>query len=407
LYRARLTAAGLVRARGAGKLPRMVARNSPWVSVLAGLGCVALGTLLGVVWSGRQAAPIFVPAAPPAAQPAPPSFADVAQRVADSVVTVRALRSDETTAAGPRAHTGDERAVEEVAQPPTQGSRAGIRRGSGFVCSPRGLVLTSRHVVAGALDIDVVLADGKALHAEVVGEDAAADLALLRLADPPADLRAVPIAAGDELRAGDWIVAVGNPFGYAQTVTAGVVSFVGRHLQHSDFKVTNDFLQISAPVNPGSSGCPVFDLQGRVVGVTTQALADAQGISFAVPGHTVAWALAEMLRSPDGRVRRGYLGIEFATCTGNASGTLPRRGAIITQVVEGQPAHRAGVRAGDVVVRVDDVPVPDAKTLHERIVCSRPGTALALHVLRGGQPDAEDSIVAVLGEVGHTNGTPN
>jgi S1-C subfamily serine protease len=115
-----------------------------------------------------------------------------------------------------------------------------------------------------------------------------------------------------------------------------------------------------------------------------------------------------MQRAADGRVRRGYLGIEFMTCTASGDGTLPPGGALITQVVEGQAAHRAGVRVGDVVVRVGDVPVHDARMLHERILCARPGTALALHVLRGGRPGSEDAIVAVLGELGGKgNGTPN
>ncbi|MCA8948820.1 MAG: PDZ domain-containing protein, partial [Planctomycetes bacterium] len=156
----------------------------------------------------------------------------------------------------------------------------------------------------------------------------------------------------------------------------------GRHLPHTDLAVTSDFLQISAPVNPGSSGCPVLDLAGRVVGVTTQAAAHAQGISFAVPSRTLQWALAEMAKSPDGVVRRGYLGIEFATSAEVDDRGSPRGGAEIVRVVDGAPAEAAGIRRGDIVLAVDGVPVADATVLHERIVRGAPGARIALQVLR-------------------------
>lgn len=374
----------------------MVARNSVWVSVFGGLACVGLGAVLGSAWPDSRAAQVWTEA-PPVRQPGVvPSFAEVVQHIAPGVVTVRAVRAGEPPAiAGSPESAGGLRAV--------HAQRAGMRSGSGFVVSPRGLVVTSLHVVEGAFDIEVIVPGRAPFVGEIVGDDPATDLALLRLANVTDELTALPLAGGGDLRAGDWIVAVGNPFGYAQTVTAGIVSFVGRHLLHSDFGVTNDFLQISAPVNPGSSGCPVVDLQGRVVGVTTQAPVDAQGISFAVPSRTVRWTLDEMQRAPGGHVRRGYLGIEFLTYSRGAD-----HGAVVTQVKEGAPAHRAGMRAGDVVVRVDDMLVGDAGALHERILSSRPGTQLALRVLRDGREDAPDSIVAVLGEVGaRTTGQPN
>jgi serine protease Do len=378
----------------------MVERNSRWVSLLFGLGCVALGAALGVAWPCAVQQP-WTEAAPLRRADVLPSFADVVKRIEGGVVTVRAVRDlDATATAAAPENVGGLRAV--------HAGRAGIRSGSGFVVAARGLVVTCRHVVVDAIDIHVIVPSHGLFEAELMGEDRATDLALLRLRNAPADLPALPLATRNELQAGDWIVAVGNPFGYAQTVTAGVVSFVGRHLAHSDFGVTNDFLQISAPVNPGSSGCPVVDLHGRVVGLTTQAPADAQGISFAVPSRTVKWTLDQIQRAPDGRVRRGFLGIEFASRGGvDAQGArLP--GAVITQVMEGQPAHRAGVRTGDVVLRIDGVPVADATSLHERIVCSPPGTKVALDVLRSGHVDATEPVVAVLGEIGSRDGsTPN
>jgi serine protease Do len=375
----------------------MVARSSAWV-LLGGIVCVGAGAALGRAWPDRSPQPIWSDA-PPIRHPAMlPSFADVVRRVGAGVVTVRALRAVEAADSSLAAHEqpGELRAV--------HAGGAGLRSGSGFVVNANGLVVTSRHVVVGALDVEVIVPDRGPFHAELVGEDRATDLALLRLADAPPGLTALPLANGTELQAGDWIVAVGNPFGFAQTVTAGIVSFVGRHLPHSDFGITNDFLQISAPVNPGSSGCPVLDLNGRVVGVTTQAPEHAQGISFAVPGHAVKWTLAEMERRPDGRVRRGYLGIEFASRTGSAPDGQRPPGVVIVQVIENEPAHRAGLRPGDVVLRVDGAPVHDAQTLHERIVRTAPGSHIALQLLRSGS--LEKSVVAVLGEVGDRHERP-
>lgn len=281
---------------------------------------------------------------------------------------------------------------------PVFSGEPGLRTGSGFVVNARGLVVTSRHVVAGAATIEVLVPQRGAFVGELVGEDAATDLALVRLVAPPADLTVLEIGRSEDLRAGDWILAVGNPFGFSQTVTAGVVSYVGRHLPHSDFAVTNDFLQFSAPVNPGSSGCPVLDLHGRVVGVTTQAAVAAQGISFAVPSRTVKWTLDAMAKSRDGRVRRGYLGIEFASRSERDEDGRPCEGAVIVHVAQGEPAYRAGVREGDVVLRVDGAPVEDATVLHERIVRGDPGSRIALHLLRDGR--VQDPIEAVLGEIG-------
>ncbi len=384
----------------------MVTRNSVWVSGLGALACVAVGAALGMAWPGRKTTDVWTDAPPLRHAGVLPSFADVVQRVGPGVVTVRALRGEPKPAeanvplAGAAHGQGELRGV--------NASGPGLRSGSGFVVASRGLVVTSRHVVVGAFDIEVIVPGREPFRAEVVGEDQATDLALLRLSPEPLDLVALPLANGNDLQAGDWIVAVGNPFGYAQTVTAGIVSFVGRHLLHSDFGVTNDFLQISAPVNPGSSGCPVVDLHGRVVGVTTQAPADAQGISFAVPGRTVKWTLAQMQRMPDGRVRRGYLGIEFASRAGVDGRGQRATGAVVTQVMEGQPAHRAGMRAGDIVVGVDGEPVADAQGLHERIVSSLPGTQVTLQVLRLGDEGEPRAVVATLGEVGaRALGHPN
>lgn len=346
--------------------------------VFSGVICLLAGLALGRLWPWPAAESPWR-LAPDAAIGPPVTFADVVAKVGPGVVTVRARPGE----------TGADRVV--------QGNQGGDRTGSGFVVDARGLVVTSRHVLGPGGSIEVLVPARGAYAADLVGEDAGADLALLRLADPPPDLTALELGRSEDLRAGDWIVTVGNPFGFAQSVTAGVVSFVGRHLPHSDYAITTDFLQFSAPVNPGSSGCPVIDLRGRVVGVTTQAAAEAQGISFAVPSRTVGWSLDAMARSPDGRVHRGYLGIEFASRRPAERGQRSA-GAVIVRVAPGEPAHRAGLRAGDVVLAVDGDGIDGAEALHERIVRGEPGARIALQVLREGR--VQDPIEAVLGEVG-------
>jgi serine protease Do len=386
----------------------MVRLGTVWRVGLGGAGCLAVG-----LWLGRLSAsvpqPLWHEPVPVRTAAVLPSFAEVVQRVAPGVVTVRAMLTGVETAEDAAA---TQLATATATATATGAAPIGERNGSGFVVERHGLVVTNCHVVDAAAQIEVLVPQRGRFTAELVGEDRATDLALLRLVDAPDDLPALPLGDSGTLQAGDWIVAIGNPLGLAQTVTPGVVSFVGRYLPHSDFGVTNDFLQISAPVNPGNSGCPIVDLQGRVVGVATQAPIDAQGISFAVPSNTVKWTLAAMQRQRDGRVRRGYLGIEFASFDaavgdpsgGRGFGGTARRGALIVRVVEGQPAHRAGVRQGDVVLGVDGAAVQDAKALHDRIVCSDPGAVIALELLRNGELQAP--IHAVLGEVGPRRNDP-
>jgi len=381
------------------------ARHPGLGTLLVGGVCLGAGVAAGYCLPHRAASGVWTAAGPEAgpaervAAVAPGSFAGVVAKASPGVVTLRALVPADATGKVEKAEGAGLEAGTAVVR-----SEGGFRNGSGFLVHARGLVVTSRHVVAGAEALEVLVPGHQPLQAELVGEDPATDLALVRLQKPPDGLTVLAFGNSEELRAGDWIVAVGNPLGLSQTVTAGIVSFVGRHLQHSDFALTNDFLQFSAPVNPGSSGCPVLDLQGRVVGVTTQAAVSAQGISFAVPSRTVKWALDAMERSRDGRVRRGYLGIEFASRSDLDEAGHRCSGAVIVRVADGQPAHRAGMRAGDVVLRVDGEAIADATVLHEHIVRGEPGSRIALQLLRGGR--VQDPIEAVLGEIGGPKATP-
>ncbi|MGK0154810.1 MAG: serine protease Do [Neolewinella sp.] len=387
--------------------------------LLSGLGCLAVGITVGGLyqWPAEQ---IWEDPTGPKVQVVTqlPTFRDLVQRVESSVVSVRALMPAAATegavfSASPAVTTS---AVSPTVPSPTvsspEGPEAGrvaavgpaTQNGSGFIINERGLVLTSRHVVVGAESIEVILPNHRPRRADLIGQDAATDLALLRLVSAPKNLPALSIGDSDQVLAGDWIVAVGNPYGFTRTVTAGLVSFVGRHLPNSDLGVSSNFMQISAQVNPGSSGCPVFDVHGHVVGVTTQFATSAQGISFAVPSSSVKWALRKMREQPDGIVRRGYLGIHFGPRRAVSVNGEAMPGAVIVGVAAGDPADLAGLRSGDVVLAVDGTLVRDPKDLHERIVCSDPGTSIALQLLRADQ--LCDPIIAVLGEVGHRRSTP-
>jgi serine protease Do len=330
--------------------------------------CVGFGWWIGAKQGIRSALGVAQPAAESHRIAALPSFAEAVERTTPGVVAVRAI-----VAMGKQTSTSE--SLSSTAA--DTDSKLGVRDGSGFVVHKDGLVVTARHLTVAALRLVVDVPELGPFEAEIVGEDDVTDLAALRLVDAP-PLHALELGDSASLRAGDWVIAVGNPYGFRHSVTAGIVSYVGRHLPTDDQRVTSEFVQFSAAVNPGSSGCPIVDLHGRVMGVTTQGAEIAQGLSFAIPSRTVKWALAAMDESKDGRVHRGRLGISFAARVAGAGGCVVRR------VVEGQAADEAGILVGDVVFAVNGEPVSDSADLHTRITQSAPGTVLRLRIQRGG-----------------------
>lgn len=256
--------------------------------------------------------------------------------------------------------------------------------GSGFVFAADGLILTNSHVVEGTSKVQVALPDGRDYVADVVGQDPDTDVAVLRITAP--DL--VPVAFGDSraLRAGQLVVAIGNPYGFHHTVTAGVVSALGRSLRSRSGRLIDQVIQTDAALNPGNSGGPLVTSDGCVVGVNTAIIAGGQGLSFAVPISAVVAVLPALLR--DGRVRRGYLGIAGQNVPllrrvtrfhrlGQASAVL-----VISLEPDG-PALAAGVRDGDLIVSLDDEVVGGLDDLHRLLTESRIGTKVRLGVLRG------------------------
>jgi S1-C subfamily serine protease len=275
-----------------------------------------------------------------------------------------------------------------VAPRPAEGSRrAGAPAGgsgSGVAIAPDGYVVTNHHVVGSARDLRVGLPDGRVLPARLVGADAATDLAVVRV--EATGLPFATLATGAAPRAGQLAIAIGNPLGFASTVSAGVVSAVGRALRGRDGRLVEDVIQHTAPLNPGSSGGPLVDSRGRVIGINTAIIAMAQGIGFAIPAATASWVVPQLLAH--GRVRRGWLGL--AGRTRPIPRALARRLALVAeaavevlQVVPDGPGSRAGILPGDWIVSFAGAPVRGIDELHRALADWPRGRSAPLGMLRG------------------------
>lgn len=267
--------------------------------------------------------------------------------------------------------------------------------GSGFVFSTEGLILTNAHVVSGATLVNVVLPDGRERTGSVLGSDEDTDLAVVKIS--ASALSAVRLGNSRALRQGQLVVAVGNPFGFQHTVTAGVVSATGRSLRSRTGRLMDGLIQTDAALNPGNSGGPLLDSSGDVVGINTAVIMPAQGISFAVSAETARLIIPQLLR--DGRVRRSYLGIAGQDVP------LPRRlvrhhnlvnrgGVLVTEVVAAMPATAAGIKDGDLIVGFDDAVVERTDDLHRLLTGDRVGQPVSLRVLRGVELVAVDVVPA-------------
>ena len=266
------------------------------------------------------------------------------------------------------------------------GRRAGAGAGSGVVIASDGYVLTNSHVVHGASDLEVSLTDGRRFAATLTGDDPGTDLAVIRV--DAAALPAARFGQSSRLRVGQLVIAIGNPFGFESTVSAGVVSALGRSLRSTTGRLIDNIIQTDVALNPGNSGGPLVDSRGRVVGINSAVFAMAQGISFAVPIDTATWVVPQLLAR--GRVSRAYLGFggQSRPLDRRLTRTLgmPNERAIeIVSVEPAAPAARAGLQVGDLVLAIGDRPVETVDDVHRRLVAWPIGEALTLTVLRGAE----------------------
>ena len=258
--------------------------------------------------------------------------------------------------------------------------------GSGFVFTPDGLILTNSHVVHDAVRIAVTLADGERMPATVIGDDPASDLAVIRVNELRGPgLTAAALGDSQRLRVGQIVIAIGAPYGFQSTVTAGVVSALGRSLRSYSGRLIDDVIQTDASLNPGNSGGPLVDSAGRVVGVNTATILPAQGICFAIGINTAKFVASRLLR--DGRIRRSYIGVSAQTVPVHRRVVrfydLPKEmGVVVLGVEENSPAKRAGLREGDVIVALEGQPVAGVDDLHRVLTDVRVGVSCSLTVLR-------------------------
>jgi len=258
--------------------------------------------------------------------------------------------------------------------------------GSGAIITPDGYVLTNSHVVRGAERIDLRLQDGRTLIGQPVGDDPHSDLAVVRVHE--SGLPSAELGDSSRLRVGQLVIAIGNPLGFQATVTSGVISALGRSLRAQSGRLIENVIQTDAPLNPGNSGGPLVDSRGRVVGINTAVIYGSQGICFAIPVNTAKWVTAQLIR--EGKVRRAYLGISGQVAP-IARGlvleyALPAEtGVRVAEIQPGTAAADAGLRSGDIIVKIGDDVVATPDDLQRALGAHRIGVALPVEVLRGAE----------------------
>ena len=254
--------------------------------------------------------------------------------------------------------------------------------GSGFIVSDDGYILTNNHVVEKADEITVILLDKEEFRAEVVGTDPKTDIALIKI-KAGKKLPSVPLGDSEKLEIGEWVLAIGNPFGLGHTVTAGIVSAKGRVIGSGPY---DDFIQTDASINPGNSGGPLFNLVGEVVGINTAVIQGGQGIGFATPIHLAKSVLAQLKEK--GKVTRGWLGVYIQRLSPDMAETLSvpgKKGALVADVTKDGPAEKAGLRSGDVIISFGGKEVTDEHDLPQIVAATKPGKKVDVIVVREGK----------------------
>jgi serine protease DegQ len=328
----------------------------------------------------------------PAAGPVVVSFAAAAKKAAPAVVNI--FTSKQIRAPTPAPGTPADPFYRYF-----YGDRPGTRPenvaslGSGVIVSPQGYLLTNNHVVENADEIEVALADGRRTTAQVIGSDPDTDLAVLRISLP--NVPAATFGRLEDLQVGDPVLAIGNPFGVGQTVTAGIVSALGRN--HLGINIFENFIQTDAAINPGNSGGALVDAQGNLLGINTAIYSrdgGSLGIGFAIPVTTARQVMDDIIQT--GQVTRGYIGADPQTVTPEVASALKlpvKEGVVLTGVVRDGPADVAGLRPGDVIIEVDGLKMSDDNVILNTIAGIQPGKRIVIKAQRGAQTLAFDVVV--------------
>lgn len=352
---------------------------------------VGAGALGAVMWGPTVLEADARPVVIQAPLGAPVSFADLIEQVSPAVVSVNVVSEQEISDLSnmerffERFRNGAPESEDEESEGNTREARS---LGSGFFISGDGYIVTNNHVVEGATEIEVVLEDGREFDVELVGSDPETDLAVLKV-NEPSTFTYVEFASSKNLRRGDWVVAVGNPFGLGGTATSGIVSAVGKPGDRARSSTYTDYLQIDAAINRGNSGGPTFDLYGRVVGVNTAILSPtggSVGIGFAITSDLAKSVTSAIIR--DGKVSRGWLGVTIQNLTDDmaeAGGIPDAKGAIVASLTPGSPALKAGILRGDVITEINGIKVDDATSTTRVVGSLLAGSKNEFVVLRDGR----------------------
>ncbi len=327
-----------------------------------------------------------------------PSFSDLASKVSPAVVNISTTKAAPKRAPGLRQPFGPrDPFFDEFFDRFFEGQQGPVARpqkslGSGFIINKDGYIITNNHVVEGADEVQVQLTDKRKYDAKVIGSDSKTDLAVIKISAK--DLPAATLGDSDEIKVGDWVIAVGNPFGLDHTVTAGIVSAKGRVIGAGPY---DDFIQTDASINPGNSGGPLFNLKGEVVGVNTAIVAAGQGIGFAIPINMAKGLIPQLIR--EGKVTRAWVGVGIQEVTpelAKSFGLSDEKGALVSNIFPKSPAEKAGLKSGDIIRAVNGKPIVEAHELPTLVAREPVGKVIPLTVLRDGK---EIQIQVTLGEM--------
>jgi serine protease Do len=319
----------------------------------------------------------------------PESFADLAERVTPAVVNIRIEKTVRVPGSPPFSHfyNRESSPFDDFfrrffgGQPDREFKQRSL--GSGFIIDKEGFIITNNHVVERAEEITLKLLDGREFDAKVVGRDPKTDLAVIKISSHFKDLPVLPLGDSDKIRVGDWVLAVGNPFGLEHTITQGIISARGRAIGAGPY---DNFLQTDAPINPGNSGGPLVDLKGEVIGINSAIIASGQGIGFAIPINMAKSVISQIKET--GKVTRGWIGVSIQAVTpeiAKAFGVKDTGGALVGDVIEGGPADSAGIERGDIIISFNGKKVQSMSDL-PRIVAETPvGKDAEVTIIRDGK----------------------